>query len=400
MAESNKRQSAPNKTQLIFFSQLAERAASLQLAETQSSRFLTAIRLASIRFDSGARGERGEERYGNRLERALLPASSVASSSLFIPAPPADSPDRAVAVMPLAESPPWRRKATDFFSTSSVKLKQAGQSAGDNIVDVAGKVGSVVKSRWAVFQEARQQQQQQQRPPHETVQERIITAAASTGLLFRKGISETKEKVAVGKVKVEEAAKKTADKSKSILNNIERWQKGVASTDVFGVPIEATVQREQSDRAVPLVLVRCADYLVISDSGASLLEGVNPIDVGALVKCYLASIPEPLTTFSLYDELRAARVSIPDLRNILKKLPNVNYMTLEFVTALLLRVSRKSSLNKMDSRSLAVEFAPLIMWRQGDTGTDLRNHLKFTLKPPPKIVDTTSNAATWDLLGV
>lgn len=55
---------------------------------------------------------------------------------------------------------------------------------------------------------------------------------------------------------------------------------------------------------------------------------------------------------------------------------------------------------QMDSRSLAVEFAPLIMWRQGDAGTDLRNHLKFTLKPPPKIVDTTSNAATWDLLGV
>jgi len=327
-------------------------------------------------------------------------------------------------VMPLAESPQWRRKATDFFSTSSFKLKQAGQSAGDNLADVAGKVGSVVKSRWAVFQEARQQQQQQQRPPGETVQERFITAAASTGLLFRKGISETKEKVAVGKVKVEEAAKKTADKSKTILNNIERWQKGVASTDVFGVPIEATVQREQSGKAVPLMLVRCADYLVISglnneylfksegdrkvlqqlvslyneDSGASLPEGVSPIDVGALVKCYLASIPEPLTTFALYDELRDARVSIPDLRNILKKLPNVNYMTLEFVTALLLRVSRKSSLNKMDSRSLAVEFAPLIMWRQGDAGTDLRNHLKFTLKPPPKIVDTTSNTTTWDLL--
>jgi hypothetical protein len=86
---------------------------------------------------------------------------------------------------------------------AGVKLKQAGQSAGDNIADVAGKVGSAVKSRWVVFQEARQQQQQQ-RPPHETVQERIITAAATTGLLFRKGISETKEKVAVGKVKVEE----------------------------------------------------------------------------------------------------------------------------------------------------------------------------------------------------
>lgn len=55
---------------------------------------------------------------------------------------------------------------------------------------------------------------------------------------------------------------------------------------------------------------------------------------------------------------------------------------------------------QMDSRSLAVEFAPLIMWRQGDAGTDLRNHLKFTLKPPPKIVDTTSNTSTWDLLGM
>ena len=87
--------------------------------------------------------------------------------------------------------------------------------------------------------------------------------------------------------------------------------------------------------------------LCFADSGASLPEGVSPIDVGALVKCYLASIPEPLTTFALYDELRDARVSIPDLRNILKKLPNVNYMTLEFVTALLLRVSRKSSLNKV-----------------------------------------------------
>jgi hypothetical protein len=86
---------------------------------------------------------------------------------------------------------------------------------------------------------------------------------------------------------------------------------------------------------------------LLADSGASLPDGVSPIDVAALVKCYLASIPEPLTTFALYDELRHARVSIDDLKNILKKLPNVNYMTLEFVTALLLRVSRKSALNKV-----------------------------------------------------
>ena len=88
--------------------------------------------------------------------------------------------------------------------------------------------------------------------------------------------------------------------------------------------------------------------LCSADSGTSFPEGVNPIDICALMKCDLTSIAELLTTFALYDELRDARVSIPDLRNILKKLPNVNYMTLEFVTALLLRVSRKSSLNKVD----------------------------------------------------
>ncbi|CBI29492.3 unnamed protein product, partial [Vitis vinifera] len=39
-----------------------------------------------------------------------------------------------------------------------------------------------------------------------------------------------------------QVAKVTTKKSKTILTDIERWQKGVASTDVFGVPIEVTVQ--------------------------------------------------------------------------------------------------------------------------------------------------------------
>ena len=73
------------------------------------------------------------------------------------------------------------------------------------------------------------------------------------------------------------------------------------------------------------------------------------MEVAALVKYYLASLPEPLTTFELYDEIKSARSSINTMRNILKKLPSVNYMTLEFVTALLLRVSQKSLLNKVGS---------------------------------------------------
>lgn len=329
--------------------------------------------------------------------------------------------------MPSAVSPQWQEKATGFFSSSGVKLKEAGQSAGTfvgevakdakgNVADAAEKVGSAVKSRWAIFREPSTRQ---------AMQERLITAAATTGMFFRKGISETKDKVTVGKTKVEEVAKKTAQKSKTISTDIERWQKGVASTDVFGVPIEVTVQRQELSKLVPHILVKCADYLILSglnsvdlfkaegdkkviqqlvslynqDSIASLPEGLNPIDVAFLAKCYLASLPEPLTTFELYDEIKGARSSIHVMKNILKKLPAVNYMTLEFITALLLRVSQKSLLNKMDARAIATEMAPVIMWqkeRKPETYRSYWNNLSRS--PSKKNTDPAPTYSAWDML--
>ena len=86
------------------------------------------------------------------------------------------------------------------------KLREARQSAGSfvgevakdakvNVADVAERVGSLFKSRWAILQ---------QPATRHAVQEHLITAAATTGTLVRKGITETKEKVSVGKIKVEE----------------------------------------------------------------------------------------------------------------------------------------------------------------------------------------------------
>ncbi|XP_042505796.1 uncharacterized Rho GTPase-activating protein At5g61530 [Macadamia integrifolia] len=333
--------------------------------------------------------------------------------------------------MPTAVSPQWQEKASGFFSSSGVKLKEAGQSAGTfvgevakdakgNVADAAEKVGSLVKNRWNLIQKV------SLRPSSkDAVQERLRSAAASTGTLFRKGISETKDKVAVGKVKVEEVAKITAQKSKTILSNIERWQKGVASTDVFGVAIEITVQRQQSIKPVPQILIKCADYLVLSglnsehlfrsegdkkviqhmislynqDWNASLPEGANPIDIAALVKCYLASLPEPLTTFDLHHEIRGARSSMHTMRSILKKLPNVNYMTLEFVTALLLRVSQKSLRNKMDAHSLAVEMAPVIIWQKGKRPDHFSQFWCHTTEGPSKnTVNQTPAYSAWDTL--
>ncbi|KAK6936882.1 Rho GTPase-activating protein domain [Dillenia turbinata] len=319
--------------------------------------------------------------------------------------------------MPSAVSPQWREKASDFFSSSGIKLKEAGQSAGTfvgekakdakgNVAGVAGRVGSLVKTRWSLLQQPSSRQ---------AMQERILSAAASTGTFFRKGITETKDKVVVGKSKVEEVAKMTAQRSKTLMTDIERWQKGVASTDVFGVPIEITVQRQQSSKPIPHILVKCADYLILSglnsqylfkadgdkkviqnlvslynqDSNASLLESLNPVDVAALAKCYLASLPEPLTTFELYNEIRNARSSIVMMRNILKRLPTVNYMTLEFITALLLR---------MDVRSLAMEMAPIIIWQKGWRPDSYRQYWFIPPGNSKKNADAEPSYTAWDML--
>ncbi|XP_024021028.1 uncharacterized Rho GTPase-activating protein At5g61530 isoform X1 [Morus notabilis] len=329
--------------------------------------------------------------------------------------------------MPSPILPQWHDKASGFFSSSGVKIKEAGQSAGTfvgevakdargNVADVAGRFGSLVKSRWALLQ---------QPSTKHAVQERLITAAATTGTLFRRSLSETKDKVAVGKTKVEEVAKKTAQRSKTILTDIERWQKGVASTDVFGVPIEVTVQREQSMRPIPNMLVKCADYLVLSglntpflfkteadkkviqqlvslfnqDSNASLPESANSIEVAALVKYYLASLPEPLTTFELYNEIKGARSSINAMRNILKRLPNVNYMTLEFITALLLHVSQKALVNKMDTGSLAMEMAPVMIWQKGSEPDIYRQYWSQPPKGPSNNnFEPPPTYSAWDML--
>lgn len=87
-----------------------------------------------------------------------------------------------------------------------VKLKEAGQSAGTfvggvtkdaktNVSDVAERVGTMFKSRWALLQ---------QPSTRHAVQDRLISAAATTGTLLRRGLSGTKDKVTVGKTKVEE----------------------------------------------------------------------------------------------------------------------------------------------------------------------------------------------------
>ena len=74
-------------------------------------------------------------------------------------------------------------------------MGEVAKDVKGNVFDVVGRLGSMVKSRWSLLQ---------QPSTRHAVQDRLLSAAASTGTFLRKGMSETKEKVATGKTKFEE----------------------------------------------------------------------------------------------------------------------------------------------------------------------------------------------------
>ncbi|ONK73563.1 uncharacterized protein A4U43_C04F32950 [Asparagus officinalis] len=89
--------------------------------------------------------------------------------------------------MPPELSPRWRAKANDFFSTSGVKLKQAGHSAGENVAEAAEKVGSLVKSRWALLRESRQRRGADAAGRDLWCEERILSAGSDDGFASEEG---------------------------------------------------------------------------------------------------------------------------------------------------------------------------------------------------------------------
>ena len=83
-------------------------------------------------------------------------------------------------------------------------------------------------------------------------------------------------------------------------------------------------------------------------------ESTNPLDVAALLKCYLQMLPEPLLTFSVYSEFREAGGNVRQLSDLLRTIPYAHYSTLECITSLLNLISQKSMTNKV-VRSLWIE---------------------------------------------
>ncbi|XP_077389779.1 unconventional myosin-IXb isoform X3 [Festucalex cinctus] len=89
--------------------------------------------------------------------------------------------------------------------------------------------------------------------------------------------------------------------------------------------------------------------------------------VTGLVKQWLRELPDPLMTFTHYNEFLHA-VELPDkqeqlyaIYKVLEELPTPNYNTLERLVFHLVRVCKEEAHNRMSPNSLAIVFAPCIL---------------------------------------
>uniref|UniRef100_A0A672ZM52 Myosin IXb n=1 Tax=Sphaeramia orbicularis TaxID=375764 RepID=A0A672ZM52_9TELE len=104
-----------------------------------------------------------------------------------------------------------------------------------------------------------------------------------------------------------------------------------------------------------------------TDPEGACLDNYPMHTITGLVKRWLRELPDPLMTFSLYNDFLHA-VEFPErserIRAVYQKvdeLPPANYNTLERLIFHLVRVAKEEEHNKMSPSSLAIVFAPCIL---------------------------------------
>lgn len=131
-----------------------------------------------------------------------------------------------------------------------------------------------------------------------------------------------------------------------------------------GLEIEGIFRRSANVTLVKEVQLRYNSGEVVS---FSQMEDVHLAAV--IMKTFLRELPEPLLTFSLYNDIvnfhnvdSTSQVSA--MCTMLESLPEENYATLKFLIQFLALVSAQSEVNKMTNANLAVVFGPNLLWGQ------------------------------------
>ncbi|KAM4535911.1 rho GTPase-activating protein 17b isoform 3-T3 [Fundulus diaphanus] len=106
------------------------------------------------------------------------------------------------------------------------------------------------------------------------------------------------------------------------------------------------------------------------DCSTSQLEEFysDPHAVAGALKSYLRELPEPLMTFSLYDEwIQASNISDPDKRLqalwvTCDHLPKAHKANFKYLVKFLAKLAQESEVNKMTPSNIAIVLGPNLLW--------------------------------------
>ncbi|XP_063082761.1 rho GTPase-activating protein 17 isoform X5 [Cavia porcellus] len=172
----------------------------------------------------------------------------------------------------------------------------------------------------------------------------------------------------------------------------DKW----AEKPAFGTPLEEHLKR--SGREIALPIEACVMLLLETGmkeeglfrigAGASKLKKLkaaldcstshldefysDPHAVAGALKSYLRELPEPLMTFSLYEEwTQVASVQdqdkkLQDLWRTCQKLPPHNFVNFRYLIKFLAKLAQTSDVNKMTPSNIAIVLGPNLLWAKNE----------------------------------
>uniref|UniRef100_A0A8D2L9I0 Rho GTPase-activating protein 17 n=1 Tax=Varanus komodoensis TaxID=61221 RepID=A0A8D2L9I0_VARKO len=181
-----------------------------------------------------------------------------------------------------------------------------------------------------------------------------------------------------------------------VLPEIQAHQDKWTEKPAFGTLLEEHLKR--SGREIALPIEACVMMLLETGmkeeglfriaAGASKLKKLkaaldcssshldefysDPHAVAGALKSYLRELPEPLMTYTLYDEwTQVANIQdqdrkLQDLWRICQKLPNPHLANFRYLIKFLAKLAQYSDVNKMTPSNIAIVLGPNLLWAKNE----------------------------------
>ncbi|NWV01942.1 RHG17 protein, partial [Upupa epops] len=181
-----------------------------------------------------------------------------------------------------------------------------------------------------------------------------------------------------------------------VLPEIQAHQDKWTEKPAFGTPLEEHLKRSGREIAVPveacvMMLLETGmreEGLFRIAAGASKLKKLkaaldcstsqldefysDPHAVAGALKSYLRELPEPLMTYSLYEEwTQAANIQdqdkkLQELWRICNRLPKHYFANFRYLIKFLAKLAQNSDVNKMTPSNIAIVLGPNLLWAKNE----------------------------------